>query len=354
MKSKVYFRPVCGDEREEEMVSGIERLLDRAGYESVFKKDENVLVKLHFGEKGNKGYIRPRYVKPIIEKILLKGGNPFLADTNTLYKGQRSDARRHLLIAHKHGFNIDRVGCPVIIADGLLGQSQVPVSIPGAHFSKVHIASDAVCANAVFGLAHITGHMATGMGGQIKNIGMGLAGRGGKLAQHHNETPLLDEKKCTACGTCQSWCPEDAISIAETAVVDRDRCIGCGECLAVCPEGAPGFEWKEGRTLQERIAEYAFGAVKEKLQKVFFMNFILGVTRNCDCLGSGEEQAVQDIGILASRDMVAIDAATPDVICQKTGQDFCKETWQGIDYPIQYRHAEKMGLGSTKFDIVEV
>jgi uncharacterized Fe-S center protein len=293
-------------------------------------------------------------VKTIIEKILLKGGYPFLADTSTLYKGQRSDARRHLLVADEHGFNLSGVGCPVIIADGLLGQSQVPVDIRGEHFSRVHIASDAVCAGAIFGLAHITGHMATGMGGQIKNIGMGLAGRGGKLAQHHNETPLLDAAKCTACGTCQSWCPEDAVSIGETAVVDRGRCIGCGECLAVCPEGALGFEWKEGRTLQERIAEYAFGAVKDKLEKVFFMNFILGVTRNCDCLGSEEEKAVQDIGILASRDMVAIDAATPEVMRQKTGYDFFRENWPEIDYSIQYSHAEKIGLGSVKFDIIEV
>ncbi|MFC1585209.1 DUF362 domain-containing protein [Fibrobacterota bacterium] len=354
MKSTVYFASLSGKEGDEEIKEKLGTLLDTAGYEKTFTCDEKVLVKLHFGEKGNLGYIRPKYVKTVVDKIKHKQGKPFLSDTSTLYRGERSDAQKHLMMANEHGFNIQTMGCPIIMADGLLGQNQVAVDIPGTHFNKVHIASDAVCTDSIFGLAHVTGHLVTGMGGGLKNIGMGLAGRGGKLAQHYNEMPIVNPDICSACGTCADWCPEDAITVGETAVIDSGTCIGCGECISVCPEDALEFEWKEGRKVQERVAEYASGVLKDKKQKAFFINFITHVTRNCDCLAREEKTIIPDIGIAASHDIVALDTACAEIIKQKTGDDPFIKAWPEIDYTIQLKHAQSLDVGSMDFEIKEV
>ncbi len=351
MSSTVYFIPVADNEAQESVCGKIGQLMDSAGYSNYFKGGDHVLVKLHFGEEGNIGYIKPPLVKSVVSRLLQKQARPFLADTTTLYVGQRSNARDHLLIADKHGFSIRDIGCPVIIADGLRGQNQVQVAINGKHFQKTHIASDAVFSQSIFALSHITGHLAAGIGGSIKNVGMGLAGRGGKLAQHYNEMPLIHKERCTACSICEEWCPEQAITVDGAITINESACIGCGGCLAVCPEAAIGFNWKAGCSLQERVAEYAAGALKDKEGKCFFMNFIMHTTPNCDCIGAGEEKIIPDIGIIASSDIVAADAAAIDIIKESCGYDLFQKCWPGIDYTVILKHAEFMGLGFRKYTL---
>jgi uncharacterized Fe-S center protein len=353
MSAEVYFIALSESDKEDVIINKIKKLMDRAGYGIEVNREELVLIKLHFGEKGNTGYIKPSFVRKVVDKVKEKGAFPLVADTNTLYKGERSDTYRHMLMANEHGFNITTMGCPVIIADGLRGQNQVGVEINGDYFKKVFISADAVCADSILGIAHVTGHIATGLGGQIKNIAMGLASRGGKLAQHHNQTPILNPEKCNGCGICEFWCPEGAMSVEDKAEIDESLCIGCGECLAVCPEFAMDFGWGGGRTLQGRMAEYALGALKGKENKSFFMNFITYVTKNCDCLGY-DDKLIPDIGIMASRDIVALDTATADMIKQRTGNDFFREIWQKVDYTVQLKHAEKLGLGTMQYDCIEV
>ena len=87
---------------------------------------DKTAVKLHFGERGNDGYISPVYIRQVVEKIKECGALPFLTDTNTLYLGSRSNAVDHITTAILHGFDYAVTGAPIIIADGLSGKECMP------------------------------------------------------------------------------------------------------------------------------------------------------------------------------------------------------------------------------------
>jgi uncharacterized Fe-S center protein len=360
-KPKVYFSRIPRDAKEQEAARGIEKLLNLSNLLKILEKDALVMVKMHFGEKGNVGHIQPKFVRHIVDSIKEKKAKPFLSDTNTLYIGERHNAVDHLHIACEHGFSIEKIGCPVIIADGLKGMSGLDVAIetdrerPNGSRTKVAIASDAVYADAIIGLAHVTAHLGTGFAACLKNLGMGLSPRRGKLSQHSSQKLTVSDK-CDACGACAKWCPEEAISIhQERALIDFSRCIGCGYCLCVCPRRAIRFDWStKPEVLQERIVEHALAVVQEKRDKCAFLNFAQRVTENCDCISSPGKLLIEDVGILASFDPVALDCASADVVNREAGRDVFKESYPRIDYRHQFRYAQELGLGSTLYELVEV
>lgn len=322
--------------------------------------DEGSLValKLHFGERNNKGQIPPECVAELVKGIKARNGKPFLSETATLYVGQRSNSYDHTLHAISHGYGFDKVGAPILMADGLRGQSQITVPIDGEHFKEVKVASDTRVYDAMLVLTHVTGHVAAGLGGAIKNLGMGLSSRAGKRAQHSSMDPDVSADKCIACGQCTEWCPAGAIQVlaeGEPAVIDRGKCIGCGECLTVCPSNAIQYDWNADKlTFQSKMTEYALGVVKGKESSTGYLSFLTSITKNCDCMGSDNEVLVSDIGVLASRDPVAIDQASADLVNKAYGKDFFAEMFPGIDYTSQLAHGEKIGLGSRKYELIEV
>lgn len=357
MSSKVYF---CrfGEGRDPEgapVLMG--ELFDKAGFQDVLAGGDLALIKLHFGEEGNSGYIKPPLVRAVVERCESAGAKPFLCDTNTLYIRRRHNAVEHLMLAAEHGFTTQSVGCPVMIGDGLRGHESVRVSVKGKHSREVSVAPAAVHADAIIGLAHVTGHIGVGLGGAIKNIGMGLSSRAGKLVQHAGESPIVNTTKCRGCGVCAQWCPEGAISVESgTAEIDSDACISCGYCLCLCREGAVGFSWTgDSVYLQERIAEHAAGVLAGKKGKLAFMNVIIASTEKCDCMGSGTGRMLsEDLGILASTDPVALDCATAEVINEAAGRDVFRDFYPDIDYLCQARHASGLGLGNCEFELAEV
>ena len=149
---------------------------------------------------------------------------------------------------------------------------------------------------------------------------MGCAPPEGKRAQH-NARPFTISGNCTGCAACMKICPKTAISIkAEKSVIDRDLCIGCFECMHACPEHAIDIDWEtEIPVFMERMVEYAYGAVAGKQDRVGYMNFLIRITPDCDCFPFSDAPIVPDIGILASRDPVAIDAASFDLVNQQQG-----------------------------------
>jgi uncharacterized Fe-S center protein len=354
--SRVYFTAVGKNEPLESVAKKVKLVYEKAGLSACIKKDALVGIKLHFGEKGNKGHLRPALVSSVVEAIKAQGGKPFLTDTNTLYAGERSNAVDHLHQAEAHGFSMREVGAPVIISDGLIGRNEIRVKIPGVHFSHLPISAEVVSANALIAMAHVTGHLATGLGGAIKNVGMGCATRKGKMVQHSDMKPAVKPKVCTRCGECVQWCPVQAITLEATAaLIDSGVCIGCGECLAVCRYGAIEYNWKtSSRMLQEKMAEYAYGAIIMKKEKVGFMNFLLYITKDCDCMGDTGKPVCEDIGILASRDIVAVDAASLDLIGERAGKTLRALAYPKIDETIQLRHGEHIGMGTMKYELEEV
>ena len=249
------------------------------------KKNSLVALKIHFGEFGNTAYIRPTYVRVIVDALKELGFLPFLTDTNTLYAGARSNSVTHLHSAIKNGFAYSVTGAPLIIADGLRSNNEYTVKIDADHFKEVHFGSDLVNADFIIFLSHFKGHELSGFGGALKNISMGCATRKGKFQMHSGVHPNISSKKCIACGECEDWCKFSAIKVkGKTAVIDSEQCTGCGECIIICPSKAIRINWDtSGREFLEKMMEYCYGFHTVMKDRMMFINFIMNVTPECDC-----------------------------------------------------------------------
>ncbi|HNY12847.1 MAG TPA: DUF362 domain-containing protein [Candidatus Wallbacteria bacterium] len=353
---KVYFKSVPKNAAADEIARINLELILKTDVLSRVKIGNFVAIKMHFGDNGNIGHIKPETVKILADEIKRLNGRPFLVETSTLYVGARANAVDHLNIAYKHGFTYERTGVPIVMADGLLGHSHVPVSINGSHYKEVYVATDVPHYDFIISLSHVTGHVISGMGASLKNIGMGLAARGGKLAQHSNVNPSVVAKKCVKCGRCQTFCPAGAISRGEDAyVIDKIKCIGCGECIAICKNEAIKFSWKQSsKIVQEKMAEHALGILKGKEGHCVFANHMIHVTNDCDCMAKDDPAAFDDIGIAVSEDPVAVDRMTLDICLEKHGFKFENDPTEPLNPYMQLEHGEKIKLGSMKYELAKV
>jgi uncharacterized Fe-S center protein len=355
MSTTVYFVPTRNDEPIESLQRKTRAIFQQCGGDKVFTEGTMAAIKLHLGEKPRTQYIDPAIVRTIVDRAKEAGARPFLTDTCTLYNGRRSNAVDYLHAAAEHGFTLEAVGAPVIIADGLVGASQVMVRIDGKHFREVPVALDAVHADCLVVLTHVTGHLLAGFGGTIKNVSMGLCGRAAKLAMHSGSRPRIDGDKCGACGRCAQWCPASAIHVATTAEIDYVKCIGCGECYAVCRSDAVLFNWDvSSDAFGEKMAEACLAAVKDKPGRVVYLNYAIKITEQCDCFGTVAPRIVDDLGILASFDPVAVDKATADLLAQRNGKDVFDEVWGKCHYRRQLEYGQAIGLGSMDYKVVEL
>ena len=361
MKSKVFYTSMRATP-EMNLLKKLEILLEKVGISEIINPGELVAIKLHFGEPGNLAFIRPQYVRVVVDKVKSLGGKPFLTDTNTLYHGKRSNAVDHIESALLNGFSYTTVGAPIVIADGLRGNEEVEVEVNLKHIKKAKIGSAIVYADALIALTHFKGHVSTGFGGTLKNVGMGCASRSGKLEQHSTSKPYVDEKRCVACGVCEKNCPVGAIKVEKHAVIDYDVCIGCGECVAVCIYGGMNPRWDESSDiLSEKIAEYAYAVMKIKKDKCIFVSFIIDVSPDCDCASWNDLPIVPNLGILASKDPVALDQACVDLVNKapvlidpKAQGDPFKFVHPNVDWRKQLEHGEEIGLGSREYELVKI
>jgi uncharacterized protein len=368
MKSPVYFATLRAHSDHECTTAKVQRLFDRAGFSDIIAPHDKTAIKLHFGERGNDGFISPVYVRQVVEKVKNCQALPFLTDTNTLYLGSRSNAVDHISTAILHGFDYAVAGASVIIADGLNGKNISRVTIRKKHFEQVSIAGDIAAADSMIVLSHFKGHIVSGFGGAIKNLAMGCAPPEGKRAQH-NARPFTIPEKCTGCAACMKVCPKTAISVVKKkSAIDQNLCIGCFECMHVCPEHAIDIDWvTEIPQFMERMVEYACGAVQGKENKVGYMNFLIRITPDCDCFPFSDAPIVPDIGILASKDPVAIDAASFDLVNQQQGYadsdltshhhvggDKFKGVHANTDGYRQIRYAEEIGMGHLNYDLIKI
>ena len=364
-KAVVWFAPMRSIKKES-LIKRVGKLLKRAGLEAAIAEGDLVAIKLHFGEEGNTGFVHPIFLRKVVSRVKKAGGRPFLTDANTLYSGERSNAVDHLTCAVKHGFSYATVEAPIIIADGLDGRDAVDVPIEGfRHFESVLIGSAVVHADAMVVVTHVKGHEATGFGGALKNVGMGLGCRSAKQRMHADFKPEVSAEKCTACNRCVKACPVQAIAIGpdRVAVVDLDVCYGCGECVARCSYGAIAAQWKTTPdAIQEKIVEHVAGAIADKEGKVVYLSFVTNVSPDCDCWSFSDAPVVADIGVLASTDPVAIDQAAYDLVVAAHGlpngrgegmapgaDKFTEIT--GVDGTIAMAYAEEMGLGTRSYEL---
>lgn len=356
MASSVYFVATPDGVDIGRQAVAMKKLYKAADVAAIISKEDFVAIKMHVGEKHNITHVKPELIREIVTKVKGKGGVPFLTETSTLYKGERSNAVKHLLHAHHHGFSIENIGAPFIMADGLAGNSEYDVPIDGELFQSVKVAREVVVADALIAVSHPTGHPGAGLGACIKTLGMGLTSRMGKMRQHSAMMPQINPKICTFCQKCIQWCPEDAIIERENkAFILQDKCIGCGECLAVCRFGAVKYNWAiESSHLQKSMAEHAYGVVKNKAGKCCYFNVLIDMTKDCDCFSTRQKKCIPDIGLLASTDPVAIDMATLDLTAKFNQKTLVEIATPHLDPLIQLRHAEKLGMGHLTYELVEV
>jgi len=350
------------------LLNKMQKLFELTGGFDVISKGDLVAIKLSFSEWGNTACLRPQFVRQVVDSVKEAGGKPFLTDCNTLYRVGRFNAVDHINTAIKNGYGYDAIGAPIIIADGLKGRTSVSVETGGAYSPSPRIGAEAYHADAFICLTHIHGHIASGFAGTFKNIGMGFGCRSGKQEMHsQKEAPTCSAQKCVLCGRCAEDCPEDAISLGESCVViDNTRCTKCGECTVICPEEAIAIRWgDEPGMMQRRIVDYANAVLKNKEKKALFFTFLLDICPDCLCADFNRLSIAPDVGVLASKDPVAVDQASLDLIKE---QDAIKgSAAQGADnkdkfskiYPdhdpeICMAYASEIGMGSQKYSIVEV
>ncbi len=354
--SKVYFIEAQDKDNLEPNIKKLTRLLEESRVLEAIEKNEYVAIKTHFGEDKNKGYINPQYLGLISRQVRERGGHPFLTDTNTLYKGRRTNAIDHIELALEHGFSWEKTGAALLIADGLHGDCYKEIQVNGEYVDTAFVAQGILEADSIVVVSHFKGHIMSGFGGALKNLGMGCAARKGKLRQHADISPYVIEEKCMACSKCIISCPASAIRLSGgKAAIDQTKCIGCANCIAVCPVSAIEVDYEQGSDfMQYRMAEYAKAALFKKEKKCVFINFAMKITKECDCLAHDDPKICPDIGIFASLDPVSIDKACVDKINALSGKDIFRQMHPRRDWSRQLSHASHIGLGEMRYELIPV
>lgn len=372
-KAKVYFTNMRATPKMN-LLQKLERLVRKAGIEQIDFKAQYAAIKIHFGEPGNLAYLRPNYAKVIADTVKSLGGKVFLTDCNTLYVGRRKDALEHLDAAYENGYNPFTTGCQIIIGDGLKGTDEQVVPVPcGEHVKEAKIGRAIMDADIFISLSHFKGHELTGFGGALKNIGMGCGSRAGKMEMHSDGKPRVRTKACVGCGACVKICAHGAPVITEKkATIDHEKCVGCGRCISACHFNAIAAAWDESNdVLNKKIAEYSWAVLHGRPH--FHISLVIDVAPFCDCHAENDVPIIPDIGMFASFDPVALDmacaamanqaAALPDSYLaeqlEKSRQTAGQQDHFHIAHPETnwlscVEHAEKLGLGSREYELIEI
>ena len=328
--SKVYFTDnISGD--------GVLEIFQNIGQEVSGK----VAIKVHFGEDGNRNYLKPELIEKLTREL-----NATLVETNVLYRGKRRFTEHHIQLAKEHGFDF----APIDILDSE-GEKEINVDLE--HFKVVSVGSHIDNYDNLIIFSHFKGHAMAGFGGAIKNVAMGLASIPGKMAMHASNIPLFNNSRCTSCKLCLDVCSVDAITL-DPLVIDVDKCIGCGKCIGVCPTGAIQVPWgSTGKNeFNERLVDYA-KAISNNYEMVY-INVLANISKSCDCDAYAQAPFMDDIGILASTDIVAIEKASLDLVNKAHN---CEDTFLKVNSTSgngQIDYAYKIGLGNIKYELIEI
>jgi uncharacterized Fe-S center protein len=373
--SKVYLAPARAKrwDYSASQVAGLERLIEKLDVGSRIAEGEYVAIKTHLGSTGAHRIVRPRFLRVLADAVKAAGGKPFVCDA------VRIQGWDYLEVANQNGINPQSVGCPVIMADGLFGYDSVEVQA-GPVLGSVRVASAIYDAPAMLVVSHCKGHVGAGYGGAIKNLAMGgVAGRhrsgDWKQARGHlhaasgDASMTRDPELCTMCLQCLHVCPTEAIlEEGDGLVVNDEKCWRCGRCERVCPEGAIRLEKRGEDEFHEALAEGAQAVLSTfEPGKVLFFNFALEVQPECDCLPMADTPIVQDQGILAAADIVAVEQATlnlinsaaplPESLAEdrglKIGQRILAEAL-GMDGQLHIDAAAQIDLGSREYELIKV
>ena len=322
------------------------------GIESFIKPGDKVAIKTHMGEYGNSLNLRPQWISVITDEVKRLGGFPTVLDCNTVptgnYSGRANEAE-HLRVASSHGFNEETLGCPVIIADGEYGLDDVKVEVPHGVFLKhTWMGKRLTEFDKCIVISHFKGHSQGVYGGAIKNCGIGMGSKHGKIATHFYAHPERGIPNAKISNETARAC-ETAASIARTPtgnklvpITDPDKELSIlDQFMACCPRGC--FEWKDGEMHWDQtncnlcaccwctigqfsgilklddslpglwptlIADAASGYINAiGKENMLFINYCFDVTPICDCAQFHDRPMIPNLGVFVSYDPVAVDMA---------------------------------------------
>lgn len=300
------------------LVTKLEKLIQQSGLLEIVEKNDQVALKMHWGTFTTTRTIRSIFIRKIAELILAKGASLFITESAGLgMRASRCYGVGRLQAAQMAGYTYETCLAPLIPADGVKGFAHKLVKVDGLQLKEVYVAKMIADADKVISVAHVKGHPRGGIGGALKNLGVGCVAKPSKYMIHiYDEFPQIDKTKCDGCGKCREICPAGAITEDFTIVPElcRDyRCLGCNE---ICRDkGAIPVTWTDSKDVSIRFADAAKAVIDTVGKENFaFLNFILDVTPVCDCVPFSDLPVVPDLGILAGFDPLAIDKASLDLI----------------------------------------
>lgn len=279
-----------------------------------FAHEDRIAIKLHMGEPGNVYFIRPSFTGRVASILSEIGCRPFIFDTPVVYRSPRNSEKGYLKSAAEHGYTESETGAPILISDR-------NIAVKGNHMTY-KTAADPAEADGVLLLSHVKGHLASGFGGAIKNIGMGCVAKETKGAIHAGGEPFYTEG-CTQCNACVENCPTQNIRIDEERPwFDCTWCPGCSNCVLVCPEKCIQ---PRVATFDDLLSEAAVLAYKN-FKKFYAVNVLINITRLCDCVADAGPIIVKDLGFICGDDMLSVDIASLEVIKEASGKEdiFCE------------------------------
>ena len=287
-KSIVYFTRDISPE-------GLIMLYDKLGV----KLEGKVAVKLHSGEDGNQNYVKPEFVKPIIDYV-----NGTVVECNTAYDGARNTTEKHKKLMEKHGwskyFDVD-----IMDADG-----EITLEIPNGHvIKKNYVGKNIENYNSMLVLSHFKGHPMGGFGGALKQLSIGCASSNGKRYIH--------------CVGKENGSYEDMFN------VEQDKFI-------------------------ESMADAVSSVTNLFKDKIAYINMMVNLSVDCDFCSVAEDPCINDIGMLASLDPVAIDQACIDLIynSKDKGRDHFVERVERQNGTHILDVAAELNIGNREYDLI--
>ena len=273
-------------------------------YEAVGKKlTGKVAVKMHSGEQGNPNYLRPEFVKDVINYV-----NGTVVECNTAYEGARNSTEKHKKLIEEHDWN-------KYFPFDLLDEEgpDMELDIPnGKILKKNYVGKDLANYDSLFVLSHFKGHAMGGFGGALKQLSIGCASSAGKTLIH-------------------------------TAGVTNDQT----KLFANLPE--------QDRFL-EAMADAAASIVDYFKGNAVFVNVMKNISVDCDCDGNASAPCMKDVGILASADPVAVDQACLDLVYNSTdpGKDKLIARIESLHGVHTVEAAADLGVGTREYELIEL